>query len=105
MGLIGPKRSVSRPRRAISSTGRHPSKKAASSPSWRATVLENLQAAEYRFGGKKIVAGPGDVVFIPSGVRHAEITYLTPAMRYLTIRTVEPGDEPCCCGEDRGPES
>ena len=49
------------------------------------------------------VAGPGDVVFIPSGIRHAEITYLTPSMTYLTIRTVEPGDEPCCCGGDRQP--
>ena len=60
-------------------------------------------SAEYRFGGKTITAGPGEVVFIPSGVRHAEITYLTPSMRYLTIRTVEPEDEPCCCGEDREP--
>ena len=58
-------------------------------------------SAEYRFDGKLIKAGPGDVVFIPSGVRHAEINYLTPSMRYLTIRTVEPNDEPCCCGQDR----
>ncbi len=57
--------------------------------------------AEYRFGGKTFVAGPGETVFIPSGVRHAEITYLTPTMTYLTIRTVEPEDEPCCCGADR----
>jgi quercetin dioxygenase-like cupin family protein len=57
--------------------------------------------AEYRFGGRTIVAGPGEVVFIPSGVRHAAITYLTPTMTYLTIRTVEEGDEPCCCGGDR----
>ena len=58
-------------------------------------------SAEYRFGGKTITAGPGEVVFIPSGIRHAEVTYLTPSMKYLTIRTVEPEDEPCCCGEDR----
>ncbi|MCB1065780.1 MAG: cupin domain-containing protein [Verrucomicrobiae bacterium] len=57
--------------------------------------------AIYRFGGKTIEAGPGDTVFIPSGVWHAEIDYLTPSMTYLTIRTVEPGDEPCCCGGDR----
>jgi quercetin dioxygenase-like cupin family protein len=62
-------------------------------------VLEG--EAEYRFGGKTIKAGPGDVVFIPSGVLHAEINYLTPSMRYLTVRTVEPADEPCCCGQDR----
>ncbi|MDF1852656.1 MAG: dimethylsulfonioproprionate lyase family protein [Verrucomicrobiales bacterium] len=58
-------------------------------------------SAEYRFDGKKITAGPGEVVFIPSGVRHAEITYHTPSMKYLTIRTVELDDEPCCCGKDR----
>lgn len=57
--------------------------------------------ARYRFGGRTISAGPGETVFIPSGVRHAEIEYLTPSMTYLTIRTVEPGDEPCCCGGDR----
>ena len=62
-------------------------------------------SAEYRFAGKTIVAGPGDVVFIPSGVLHAEINYLTPSLRYLTIRTVEPDDEPCCCGEARDPRS
>jgi hypothetical protein len=26
-------------------------------------------------------------------------------MKYLTIRTVEEDDEPCCCGEDREPVS
>ncbi len=57
--------------------------------------------AEYHFGGKTVKAGPGETVFIPSGLRHAEIDYLTPTMRYLTIRTVEPKDEPCCCGKDR----
>jgi len=57
--------------------------------------------AEYRFGGQIVSAGPGEVVFIPSGIRHAEITYFTPTMTYLTIRTAEPGDEPCCCGGDR----
>jgi mannose-6-phosphate isomerase-like protein (cupin superfamily) len=57
--------------------------------------------AEYRFGGQTVIAGPGETVFIPSAVRHAEIKYLTPSMTYLTIRTVEPADEPCCCGEDR----
>ena len=33
-GFIGPKRSVSRPRRAISSTGMHPSKYGTASNSW-----------------------------------------------------------------------
>ena len=57
--------------------------------------------AEYRFGGQSSTAGPGETGFIPAGVRHADITYLTPTMSYLTIRTVEPEDEPCCCGMDR----
>ncbi len=60
-------------------------------------------SADYTFGGKTITAGPGEVVFIPSGVYHAEIKYHTPTMKYLTIRTVEEEDEPCCCGEDREP--
>ena len=59
--------------------------------------------AEYRFDGKTVVAGPGETVFIPSGVPHAAITYLTPSMTYLTIRTVEAEDEPFCCGADRDP--
>ena len=62
-------------------------------------ILEG--SAEYSFGGKTIKAGPGEVVFIPSGVRHAKIKYLTPKMKYLTIRSVEAEDEPCCCGQDR----
>lgn len=57
--------------------------------------------AEYRFAGQSIIAGPGETVFIPSGIRHAEITYHSPSMTYLTIRTVEAEDEPCCCGGDR----
>lgn len=57
--------------------------------------------AKYAFADKVVEAGAGEVVFIPSGVLHAEIEYLTPSMRYLTIRTVEEGDEPCCCGKDR----
>ncbi len=60
--------------------------------------------AEYRFGGQTVVAGQGEVVFVPSGVRHAEISYLSPSLTYLTIRTVEAGDEPCCCGGDRDDE-
>ena len=62
-------------------------------------------SAVYSFGGRTISAGPGDVVFIPSGVRHAKVEYLTPSIKYLTIRTVESGDEPCCCGQDRAPKS
>ena len=62
-------------------------------------ILEG--AADYKFDDKTISAGPGDTVFIPSGIRHAEITYRTASMRYLTIRTVEAEDEPCCCGKDR----
>ena len=48
-----------------------------------------------------VTVGPGDVVFFPSGIRHADITYHTQSMRYLTIRTVEPEDDACCCGGDK----
>ena len=60
-------------------------------------------SARYTFDGKTVTAVPGEAVFIPSGVRHAEVEYLTPSMKYLTIRTVEEDDEPCCCGKDRPP--
>lgn len=57
--------------------------------------------AEFTFDGKTLRVGPGDTVFFPSGVRHAERKYLTEKMKYLVIRTVEHEDEPCCCGKDR----
>lgn len=62
-------------------------------------VLEGKAA--YTFGGRTVEAGPGDLVFFPSRVPHAEVRYLTPIMRYLVIRSVEAGDPPCCCGADR----
>ena len=61
-------------------------------------ILEG--SAAYTFDGTTRQGGPGDLIFIPSGVMHAEIQYLSPSMRYLTIRSVEEGDEPCCCGAD-----
>ncbi len=57
--------------------------------------------AVYTFGGRTIEAGPGDLVFFPSRVLHADVRYLTPSMRYLVMRSVEAGDPPCCCGADR----
>jgi quercetin dioxygenase-like cupin family protein len=52
---------------------------------------------EFTFGGKTHRVGPGQTVFFPSGVTHAETRFLTRKVKYLVIRTVEPGDEPCCC--------
>ena len=54
--------------------------------------------AELTFSGKTHRVGPGEAVFFPSGVTHAETKFFTDKMKYLVIRTVEPGDEPCCCG-------
>ena len=54
--------------------------------------------AEFTFSGKTFRVGPGEAVFFPSGVTHAETKFFTDRMKYLVIRTVEPGDEPCCCG-------
>ncbi|MDP6381129.1 MAG: cupin domain-containing protein [Phycisphaerae bacterium] len=60
--------------------------------------------AEYTFGGKAHKVGPGDLLFFPSGVEHAEVKYFTDAMKYLVIRSVEgDADERCCCGKDRPP--
>jgi mannose-6-phosphate isomerase-like protein (cupin superfamily) len=52
---------------------------------------------EFTFGGKTHRVGPGQTVFFPSGVTHAETRFLSQKVKYLVIRTVEPGDEPCCC--------
>jgi uncharacterized cupin superfamily protein len=52
---------------------------------------------EFTFAGKTHRVGPGEVVLFPSGVAHAETRFLTKKVKYLVIRTVEPGDEPCCC--------
>ena len=53
--------------------------------------------AEFKFAGKTHRVGPGEAVFFPSGVTHAEARFFTDKMKYLVIRTVEPDDEPCCC--------
>lgn len=52
---------------------------------------------DFTFGGKTHRVRPGETVFFPSGITHAETKFLTKRVRYLVIRTVEPGDEPCCC--------
>jgi hypothetical protein len=61
--------------------------------------------AEYTFGGRTHKAAPGKLIFFPSGVAHARVKYLSPTMKYLVIRNVEAGDEPCCCGGDRAPRA
>ena len=56
--------------------------------------------AEFTFAGRTHRVGPGELVFFPSNVTHAETRFLTPKMKYLVIRTMEPNDAPCCCGAD-----
>lgn len=53
--------------------------------------------AEFTFAGKTHRVGPGEAVFFPAEVTHAETTFFTDRMKYLVARTVEPGDGPCCC--------
>ena len=60
--------------------------------------------AEFIFAGQTHRVGPGELVFFPSNVTHAETRFLTSKMKYLVIRTMEPGDEPCCCGADLSSE-
>ena len=55
---------------------------------------------EFTFGGKTYRVGPGQAVFFPSGVTHAETKFFSDTVKYLVIRTVEPSDEPCCCISD-----
>ena len=54
--------------------------------------------AEFTFDGDTYRVGPGQFVFFPSEVTHAETKFFTDKMKYLVIRSVEVGDEPCCCG-------
>jgi uncharacterized cupin superfamily protein len=56
--------------------------------------------AEFTFAGRTHRAGPGELVFFPSNVTHAQTRFLTPKAKYLVIRAMEPGDKPCCCGAD-----
>jgi len=56
--------------------------------------------AEYAVGAAVRRVGPGDVVFFPPGEPHGVFRFLSPAMKYLVIRSVEPGEEErCCCGQ------
>ena len=55
--------------------------------------------AEFAFDGKTHRVGPGDTVFFPSGVLHAETRFFSDTMKYLVIRSVEPDEEACCCGK------
>ncbi len=55
---------------------------------------------EFTFNGKTHRVGPGQAVFFPSGIMHAETKFVSDRVKYLVIRTVEPGDEPCCCFAD-----
>ena len=61
-------------------------------------MLEGV--GEFTFAGKTHHVGPGQTVFFPSGVTHAETKFFSDTVKYLVIRTVEPGDEPCCCVSD-----
>lgn len=55
---------------------------------------------EFTFDGKTHHVGPGQAVFFPSGIVHAETKFFSDTVKYLVIRTVQPGDEPCCCLEE-----
>lgn len=57
---------------------------------------------EFIIDGVISTAGAGEVVFFPSGSIHGIRRVISGEMHYLTIRTVEEGDEPCCCVEGHG---
>lgn len=54
--------------------------------------------AEFTFDGKTHHVRAGEAVFFPSGILHAKAKFFTDKVKYLVIRTVEPMDDPCCCG-------
>jgi quercetin dioxygenase-like cupin family protein len=51
--------------------------------------------------GTQRTAGPGDLIFYPSGREHGEFEILSDRLRYLVVRAVQDEDPPCCCGGDR----
>ena len=53
--------------------------------------------AEFTFDGNSHRVGPGDLVFFPAGVLHAETKFFSDKMKYLVVRSIEPEDGPCCC--------
>ena len=53
--------------------------------------------AEFVIDGQRSTAGPGEVVFFPSGSVHGITRVVEGPIQYVTIRTVEEEDEPCCC--------
>jgi len=58
---------------------------------------------EFTFDGATHRVGPGQAVFFPSGIVHAETKFFSDTVKYLVIRTVEAGDEPCCCAVEAPP--
>jgi len=62
-------------------------------------MLEGL--ARFTFQGKTREIGPGEIIFFPSGVQHAEATFVTPKAKYLVLRSIEPDDTCCCETKDR----
>jgi mannose-6-phosphate isomerase-like protein (cupin superfamily) len=47
--------------------------------------------------GKPREVGPGDVAFFPADVVHGPIVAQSDRLKYLVVRSIEDGDEPCCC--------
>jgi uncharacterized cupin superfamily protein len=65
-------------------------------------VLEG--EVEFAIDGRRARAGPGEMLFFPSGTHHESAALGGPRVRYLVIRSVEPdAEERCCCGEDAPP--
>lgn len=74
-----------------------------SHPSEEATFIL-AGRAEFQIGSETRTAGPGEIVFFPPGVAHGMIRLLEGPMRYVTVRSIEAGDGPCCCETDAGCE-
>ena len=47
--------------------------------------------------GRPRDVGPGDVAFFPADVVHGPIVAQSERLKYLVVRGIEDGDEPCCC--------
>ena len=54
-------------------------------------------SGEFVIDGRTFTAGAGEIVFFPAGSTHGITRVLSGVMHYLTVRSIEPGDDPCCC--------
>ena len=59
--------------------------------------------AEYAVGEAVHRVGPGSSLFFPTGVPHGFVRFFSERMKYLVVRSVDTGGDPCCCEHGSAP--